>query len=68
MTKNPELNSEESLVHKIVALHLVYKRCCSEVYEFRQLVQHRPGILHDKRLHPSNDQMVGLSCALLHVS
>ena len=48
MTK--DLSSEESLLHKMVALHLVYKRCCSELYQFRQLVQHRPGILQDKNL------------------
>ena len=39
------MDGHECLSHKIVALHLVYSQCSTEVLQFGQLVQHRPGII-----------------------
>ena len=48
MTHHPDLCSvdgHESLSRRIVALHLVYNQCSTEVLQFSQLVLQRPGIL-----------------------
>ena len=39
------MDGHESLIRKIIAVHLVYRQCRSEVLQFGQLVLHRPGIL-----------------------
>ena len=48
MTHHPDLCSmdgHESLSRRILALHLVYNQCSTEVLQFSQLVLQRPGIL-----------------------
>ena len=62
MTYNPELCSgQESLSHMIVALHIVYSQCATEVVLFGQLVLHRPGIL--RSLSNPSHQALDLSCS-----
>ncbi len=39
------IDGHVSLSRKILALHLVYSQCSSEVLQFGQLVSHRPSIL-----------------------
>lgn len=43
------VNGHMSLSRKIIALHLVYSKCSSNVLQFGQLVSHRPGILRSLR-------------------
>ena len=68
MNHNPDLCSmdgHESLPHKIVALHIVYSQCSTEVLQFGQLVQHRPGILRSllsTNLFTDDDRVGLLKC------
>lgn len=68
MTQAAEFHSidgQESLVQKIIALHLVYKQCHSEVLQFGQLVLHRPGILKSLSDMPPSDRTGAVSVVLV---
>ena len=53
------LDGRESLIHKIVALHLVYSVSRPQIIWFSQLVSHHPGIMlqveTNMKSHPPED-------------